>query len=286
MPPFRTPLTATAAALLCVLLPPAPAGASPGPHWTARPAAGGRPYVYVEGPPGTVTEDTVSVTNEGGEPLAVRLRTAGASWITLARGRVTVPPRTRADVPFAVTVPDTVPGDHTARISVAASGRTTEVPVHLRVTGPTLAALTVEDVHVEGDLIHYALVNRGNTTLAPRLEVRAEGLTGTLVRRPARPLPVDLRPGQRVRLTERWVEPPAFGSVDITLRATARGGALGEATAHVRYVPRGAVVGAVLVIAAAAAARRVHHRRRAPRRSAEAAPSGTQRHTARAGVHQ
>lgn len=287
MPPSRAPSTVAAAALLYVLCTPPSAVAAAEPEWTAKPAAGGRPYVYLEGPPGTVMEDTVSVTNTGAQPLGVRLRTTGASWIALAGDRISVPPRTRADVPFAVTVPDAVPGDHTARISVSAAGRAVDVPVHLRVTGPTLAALTVEDVHADGHLIQYALVNRGNTVLAPRLEVRAEGLTGTLMRRPERPLPVDLRPGQRIRLTERWADPPAFGSVDITLRVTAPGGVHGEATAHVRYVPWGAVTGAALgigAVAAAAALRRVH-RRRGARRPA-AAQDDTERHVATAGVHQ
>ncbi|MER6998653.1 hypothetical protein [Streptomyces sp. NPDC000410] len=242
----------------------APAVPSTEPGWTAQPAAGGRPYVYLEGLPGAVLEDRLSVTNPGAEPLTVRLRPAGSRWIALASDRVTVPPRTRADVPFAVTVPTTAPpGDHPARIVATAGGRAAVVRVHARVAGPTLAALTVEDVRVAGGRVHYALVNRGNTTLAPRLSVHAAGLTGTLLSRPARALPLRLEPGRRVDLTEPWsADPPALDSVDITLRVTAPGGAHAEATASARYVPWGLAGGAGGAVALGGAALMYVRRRR------------------------
>ncbi|MGW2561442.1 COG1470 family protein [Streptomyces sp. NPDC001514] len=291
-------ITVAAAALLSVLsatapgavVVPAPATAAPGagPGWTAEPAAGGRPYVYLEGSPGTVMEDRLSVTNRGAEPLTVRLRGAGAdnakngefavrtsrtgtgTWIVLASQQVTVPPRTRADVPFAVTVPaSATPGDHPAAIVATAGGREVGVRVHVRVAGPTLAALTVEDVRVEGKRIHYALVNRGNTVLAPRLALRADGLTGELLARPARPLPLELLPGRRVELTEPWPDPPALDSVDITLRVTASGGAHGEATASAVYVPWAAATGTALALAAAAAGAAALRLKRTERRPAK-----------------
>ncbi|MGW7368417.1 COG1470 family protein [Streptomyces sp. NPDC054841] len=275
-------ITAAAAALLYVLTTAAPAATAAEPGWTAEPAAGGRPYVYVEGPPGTVLEDRLSVTNRGTEPLTVRLRPAGTGWIALAGDPVTVPPRTRADVPFAVTVPTSaVPGDHPARVVASAGGREVVVRVHVRVSGPTLAALTVEDVRVDGGRIHYALVNRGNTVLAPRLAVRAEGLTGELLRRPARPLPVELRPGQRVELTEPWADPPALDSVDVTLRATAPGAAQAEATATAVYVPWAEVTGGALALGAAAGAALLWRTRRRP---PTAEPTATQRQLAKAGA--
>ncbi|MFD7442420.1 hypothetical protein [Streptomyces sp. NPDC059909] len=294
-------ITVAAAALLGVLSAtatatapapaPAPVSAAPGagPGWTAEPATGGRPYVYLEGSPGTVMEDRLSVTNRGAEPLTVRLRGAGAynakngefavdassrtgtgRWIALAAEQVTVPPRTRADVPFAVTVPaSATPGDHPAAIVATAGGREVGVRVHVRVAGPTLAALTVEDVRVDGRRIHYALVNRGNTVLAPRLAVRADGLTGELLSRPARPLPLELLPGRRVELTEPWPDPPALDSVDVTLRVTASGGARGEATASAVYVPWAAATGTALALAAAAAGTAALRLKRTERRPAK-----------------
>ncbi|MFE0035696.1 hypothetical protein [Streptomyces sp. NPDC059015] len=250
--PARAPLAAAAGALLSVLWAAAPAVA--GQDWTAEPAAGGRPYVYLEGPPGTVMEDGVSVTNPGAEPLTVRLRAAGTAGPVFAEDRVTVPARTRADVPFAVTIPaSAAPGDRSARVVVSAGGREAVVRVHVRVTGPELAALTVEDVRVDGRVIRYTLVNRGNTVLVPRLAVRADGLAGELLRRPARTLPVELGPGRSLELTEPWPDPPALDSVDVTLRVTAPGAASVEATASARYVPWAAATGTALALGAAAA---------------------------------
>ncbi|MFD7614316.1 hypothetical protein [Streptomyces sp. NPDC059828] len=267
---------AATAALLCALstavpAAPAPSGGSAVP-WTAQPAAGGRPYVYLEGPPGTVLEDALSVTNRGDRPLTVRLAAKEgrtAAWIALASDRLTVPPRTRADIPFAVTVPTAaVPGDHSAALVATVAGRQSAVRVRLRISGPSLAALTVEDVRLDGERIHYALVNRGNTVLSPRLAVRAHGLTGQLLARPARPLPVTLPPGGRIELTEPWPDPPGLDSVDVSLRATAAGGARAEGTAEALYVSPGAAgaVGALgLGMAAGGAALwRVRRRGRHP----------------------
>lgn len=205
------------------------------PVWTARPAAngtggdGGRPYLYLEGLPGSVLQDRLSVTNPGPEPVTVRLRGADAyntadggfavrgahgstgigAWLRTATTEVTVPGRTRADVPVSVTVPqDALPGDHPGAIVAESGGRSVGVRVQLRVGGPTLAALTVEDVTLSGRTIHYTLVNRGNAVLAPRLAVSADGVFGALLRRDARTLPVELLPGQRVRLTEPWRDAP------------------------------------------------------------------------------
>ncbi|MFB6991299.1 hypothetical protein [Streptomyces sp. NPDC056304] len=273
--------------LLFVLATPPVAGAAdrtptPGEAaWTARPAVSGsgtddgRPYFYLEGPPGTVLQDRLSVTNPGTAPVTVRLSGADAynaeyggfsvrrgtgstgtgAWLRTAAAEVTVPARTRADVPFSVTVPaGATPGDHPGAIVVRGGGRSVGVRVQLRVGGPTLAALTVEDVSVSGRTIHYTLVNRGNTVLAPRITVGAEGVFGTLLRREARTLAVELLPGQRVRLAEPWRDAPALDSATVRLRVTAAGGAHGEATARAVFVPWLPVTGGALLILAAVAA--------------------------------
>ncbi|MFI8880358.1 WxL protein peptidoglycan domain-containing protein [Streptomyces sp. NPDC055243] len=229
-----------------------------------RPAKDGRPYFYVEGTPGSVLEDTVTVTNPGAKPRTVELSGADAdntkggafslergkpkdtgSWITFAERKVKVPPRTRAEVPFSVSVPEgAVPGDHPGAIVAREGGRDAGVRVHLRVSGPTLSALTVERVKAEGGRISYDVVNRGNTVLTPRLTVHAEGLFGPLLDRGPRPLPVELLPGRRVSLTEPWSDAPALDSVQVTLTVTASGGAHDKAKASARFVPWGAVAGA------------------------------------------
>lgn len=228
--------------------------ATPPPGWTAAPAER-RPYVYLEGAAGSVLQDTLSVTNPGPQPLTVRLSGRGAPFAFAARS-VTVPARTRADVPFTVTVTaDTSPGEHRGEVLAAAGGREARVPVHLRVSGPSLAALTVEDVRIDGaGTVRYTLVNRGNTALAPRLSVRADGVFGTVLDRPSRALPVTLRPGERVTRTERWPDPPVLDSVTVELRATAPGAPPATARAEaVLLAPGPVAAGAGTLLAAAAA---------------------------------
>lgn len=218
-------LTAALAALLCGLAPPAAADGPP--DWAARPTGGtDRPYVYLEGTPGTVLQDRLTVTNSGRAPLTVRLRGDGraGAWIRFAEDTVTLPPRTRAEVPLALTVPDNaVPGDASGEAVATGGGEEIRVPVRVRTIGPTLAALGVEDVEVSGGTIRYALVNRGNAMLRPRLAVRAEGVFGTLLDRPERPLPLELAPGRRVERTEPWPDAPALDAVTVRLRVTASG---------------------------------------------------------------
>ncbi|MFH8476316.1 hypothetical protein [Streptomyces sp. NPDC018000] len=289
-----------------------PTPASPA-SWTVRPAVGGigthggRPYFYLEGPPGTVLQDRLSVTNSGTSPVTVRLRGADAhnaadggftargtvgstgtgAWLRTAATKVTVPARTRADVPFSVTVPaGATPGDHPGAIVVESGGRSVGVRVQLRVGGPALAALTVEDVTVSGRTIHYTLVNRGNTALAPRIAADADGVFGTLLRREARTLPVELLPGQRVRLGEAWPGAPALDSVTVRLRVTAAGGAHSEATARAVFVPWVPVAGgALLLLAAVAAGAYAYRLRRSSGRPPEddgpGQASGDQRHLER-----
>ncbi|MFI8966197.1 hypothetical protein ACIGO8_29250 [Streptomyces sp. NPDC053493] len=269
------------AALLTALLAPAPAWAATpvAPPEVAAPAspaaarwsvaaAAGRPYVYLEGAAGSVLQDTLSVTNTGAEPLTVRLSGQGASVAFAARA-VTVPARTRADVPFAVTVTaDTPPGEHRGAVRASAGGREAVVPLHLRVSGPRLGALTVEDVHVDrsdgsGAGVRYTLVNRGNTVLAPRLAVRAEGLLGIVLDRPERALALVLRPGERVTRTEPWPDPPALDSVTVRLTAGAPGAAPATARTDAAFAsPTGLGAAAAVLLAAAGAATYAIRRKR------------------------
>ncbi|MFF5976587.1 hypothetical protein ACFY7C_34295 [Streptomyces sp. NPDC012769] len=223
---------------------------------TSFPAAAGRPYVYLEGAAGSVLQDTLSVTNPGAKPLTVRLSARGGAPVAFAARTVTVPARTRADVPFAVTVgADTPPGDHRGSVRADAAGRGTAVALHLRVSGPRLAALTVEDVRVDrSGTLRYTLVNRGNTLLAPRLAVRAEGVLGTVLDRPERALPLVLRPGERAARTEPWPDPPALDAVTVHLTAAASGAAPSTARADASFAsPAGVGAAAAALLAAAGA---------------------------------
>ncbi|MEU8761916.1 hypothetical protein [Streptomyces sp. NPDC048659] len=252
---MRTAWAGTGAAALALL---GAVAAAPAPGWTAAPAAG-RPYVYLEGAPGSVLQDTLSVTNPGSRPLTVRLTGEGApgARVALAARTVTVPARTRADVPFAVTVTaDTPPGELRGTVRAAAAGREALVPLRLRVSGPRLAALTVEDVRVDrAGTLHYTLVNRGNTLLAPRLAVRADGAFGRrLVDRPERPLELTLRPGERTVRTEPWPDPPALDTVTVRVTATAPGAAPATAAADTVFASAAGVgAGAAALLGAAAA---------------------------------
>ncbi|MEU5594701.1 hypothetical protein [Streptomyces sp. NPDC020298] len=262
----RPAVSLLAVSLLSLLAAP-PASAADG--WTLAPLGGDRPSVYAEGAPGAVLRDTVSVTNRGRKPVAVRLTGTGTGLqVAFARTRVRVPARTRADVPFTVTVPaGTAPGDRAGTIIARdGDGRTAAVDLRLRAVGP---ALSVEHVAVHGDRISYELVNRGTTALVPTLAVRADGLLGRWVLDRA-----PLSPGERLRLAEPWPGRPALDGVDVRLTVTAPGGAHATAGTSARFVPWGAVTGTAGAVAAGAIAVVVRRRgRRTPEAEPPADPS-------------
>ncbi|MEV6328896.1 DUF916 domain-containing protein [Streptomyces sp. NPDC051909] len=243
-------------------------------EWAVYPAAsrlGSRPYFYLSADPGGTVTDKVVVANKTAAPLtfllygadaynterdggfALRTRqekqTGAGAWITPARDRVTVPPRSAVTVPYTLTVPaDAEPGDHPGavvaldeRIAKGTGGsvalgvqRAVAARVYLRVGGPTVPALAVEDVTLSQDrplvpgtrtssaVVSYTLHNRGNVTLAPKVALKAEGLFGReLLARDLDRLPAELLPRQKIRLTEEWAGSPQLDWGDITLTATA-----------------------------------------------------------------
>lgn len=240
----------------------------------APPRAGARPYFYLAGTSGTVLEDRLALDNTSDRERTITLRgadvyntadgafavrpaqpaagggpegtAAGAGvWISFGAGTtVKVPAHTRAVVPFTVTVPpDAPPGDHPAAVVATEAGHEVGVRVHLRVGGPTLAALTVEDVSVRGKgaaaRVAYTLVNRGNVALTPELSIRADGALGKVAGRSAHPVAVEVLPGQRVELTEPWPGAPVFDRVALTVTVTAPGGARATGTASRWFLPWG-----------------------------------------------
>ncbi|MFE5911133.1 WxL protein peptidoglycan domain-containing protein [Streptomyces wedmorensis] len=244
-------------------------------EWAVYPAAarlGSRPYFFLSADPGSTLTDRVTVTNKTAAPLTFRLygadayntdrdggfavrtqaerQTGAGAWIKPERTRVTVPPRSAVTVAYTLAVPaDADPGDHPGalvaldeRVSPGGKGtvavgvqRAVAARLYLRVNGPTVPALAVEDVTLDQDrplvpgtrtssaVVSYTLHNRGNVTLNPKVELKARGLFGrTLLDRDLARVPAELLPRQKIRLTERWTGSPQFDWGDVTLTATAK----------------------------------------------------------------
>ncbi|MEU1296743.1 hypothetical protein ABZ439_30505 [Streptomyces sp. NPDC005840] len=264
MPPTPNATRALVLPLALLLIPVAvPRAAAAGAGWSLAPAGGGRPSFYAEDAPGAVVRDTVAVTNGGPRPVTVTLAADGVR-ASFADVLVRVPGRTRAEVPFTVRVP----GDRSGAIVARdAAGRVRSVPLRLRAGVPDLSALTVEHVRVRADRITYDLVNRGTTTLVPRLAVRADGLFRRVLDRAPRTLPVRLAPGTRASLTEPWPGRPALDAVDVRLTVTAPDGTRATAGASARPTPRAAsaaLAGAALAAAGTALALARRRGRRPP----------------------
>ncbi|MET7476151.1 DUF916 domain-containing protein [Streptomyces sp. NPDC005648] len=252
----------------------APARAADNGSWSVYPLASriaARPYFYLSADPGTTIRDKVVVANKTAKPLTFRLYAADAyntprdggfavrtvaerqrgvgAWAKPAKSRVTVPPHGKVTVPFTLRVPKGAePGDHPGALvalderidkgdgSLALGvRRAVAARVYLRVGGPTLPAISVENVHLVhhqplvpgfGDstaTISYTLHNTGNVTLNPKVELRAEGLFGrTLLSRDLSRIPSELLPGQRVHLTELWHGAPQLDWGDVKLTASAQ----------------------------------------------------------------
>ncbi|HET6965774.1 MAG TPA: hypothetical protein VFH58_13450 [Acidimicrobiales bacterium] len=161
-----------------------------------------------------------------------RLKDAGA-WLELGYKQLTVPPRTRADVPFQVAVPvDASPGDHAAGIVVedTAALRTpvnrgkgvfvkerVATRVYIRIQGPLQPALEVSQLAVRHQdpllppvtgsgkaEIAYVVTNSGNVRLSGTATLKIKDVFGrTLKTYPARNI-VQLLPKQTAAFGERW----------------------------------------------------------------------------------
>ncbi|KMO94860.1 WxL protein peptidoglycan domain-containing protein [Streptomyces roseus] len=279
-----------------------------------------RAYFFHQGAAGTTVSDSVTVLNSSDRELtfqvfatdAVNTPAGGAfallpveqkpkdvgAWIALApeaATTVTVPPKSRKDIPFTVRVPvDATPGDHVGGIvalNTAVEGVRQEGKVqvgvkrqvgsrlYFRVPGPVTPGLSVEDVEVSRSApllpwvgtaratVSYALVNRGNVVVEPKVAVSAEGLFGrTVLDRPARELKLVLLPGQRIELTEPWADAPQSDRVTVRVSAgaTAYPDLASASEAEFIAVPWPAF-GALLVLAGAALTFLIlRRRRRAP----------------------
>ncbi|MEU4497430.1 DUF916 domain-containing protein [Streptomyces sp. NBC_00210] len=260
--------------LIAVLCAAPAAHAADNGNWSVYPAAselGRRPYFYLSADPGTTLTDRVTVSNKTAAPLTFRLYAADAyntardggfavrtlkekqrgvgAWAKPDRDRVTVPANGSVTVPYTLTVPEGAePGDHPGALVAlderigAATGsvavgiqQAVGARIYLRVGGPTVPALSVENVELTHEqplvpglgessaLISYTLYNRGNVTLNPKVALKAEGLFGRdLLSRELTKVPSELLPRQRIRLTERWSGAPQLEWGEVQLTATAR----------------------------------------------------------------
>jgi hypothetical protein len=240
----------------------------PVPASKAKDALPDREYFYLEAAPGATVSDTVSVFNTSDQPITFQLYGADAyntprdggfalraadqpqlgvgAWAHLKANKLTVPAHHRADIPFSIAVPKGAePGDHpgaivaldAATVGTTSNGkvavgiqRAVGARVYLRVSGPAVPAVTLQNVSVSrraplvpglgssSATVHYTLVNRGNTTVHPTLALKAGGwFGGTVLNVAPKDLGIDLLPGQSVTLSAPWPHPPQFDHVSLKL---------------------------------------------------------------------
>ncbi|MED7947379.1 DUF916 domain-containing protein [Streptomyces sp. BE20] len=261
--------------LLVVLtaLSPLQARAADNGEWSVKPADSEitpRTAFQLSARPGTTFADRAVVTNTTDGPLTLRLHVADAyntprdgglavrgreetqrdvgTWGKPEKDVVTVPAHAAVTVGFTLTVPgDASPGDHVGalvavddRVQPGAGSyigvqRGVGARIYLRVEGPQMPALAVEDLHVTADnpripwtgdsstTVSYTLHNTGNVKLDPRASLHVGGVfAGGPTTRQLTNVPAELFPGEKVQVTESWPGAPT-GWGDVTVTATANG---------------------------------------------------------------
>ncbi|MEU0526014.1 hypothetical protein [Streptomyces niveus] len=264
--------------------------------------------------PGAAVRDHIAVLNHSARPLTLKVYASDAfntadggfdllaegvrskdagSWIRTARSRVVIPARSRAVVPFTLTVPAGVaPGDHAAGVvaSLASSrsdGKGDRVAVeqrvgarvHIRVAGELKPGLAVQDVRATyhgtanpfgtgSATVTYTVRNTGNIRLGARGTVRfANSVSGPL-RAPGVETVKGLLPGNSVRVTAtvRGLFPAVRSTATVNLDAIPVGGdidpALPSATGSAGFWTVPWALLALLVLAAGLTVALVRRRRR------------------------
>ncbi len=238
----------------------------------AQPGPAPRLYFFLESPPGTSVQDSVRVTNLADQPRTFRLYGADAyntprdggfglrtqeathvdigAWTRVGAATVTVPAKSQADVPFVITVPaNATPGDHVGGVVAMEEqpGATTRqggvdvtvrravaARIYLRVSGPTVPGLRIDNVQTRHDTawlpstvdgaFTYDVVNTGNLHLPPQLSVRVTGLFGHRITRHGDVPRIDLLPGAQTRLAGTVSGIWPFDVVTTSVTVTADGG--------------------------------------------------------------
>lgn len=269
----------------------APAHAAGGGGWavfptppagTQTPGPTDRQYFYLESAPGRTLTDHVSVVNLGAQARNFRLHATDA-WVKLGSTGLTVPPHTRADIPFSLAIPSTAePGDHQASIvaedaGAPASHQPVGVRIYLHVTGQPVPALSVDGISVtrgaplvpglggSRGTLEYTLTNHGNVTLHPSVEVTETGWLGSVYHRPLTSAGIALPPGRSVRLSLS-LPVPRFDDVGVTVKAS--DGATGaQGQAGYLAIPWLVLVFVVLLLAVLGVWLWLRSKRRHPHRS-------------------
>lgn len=197
--------------------------------WLVQPAGefGGsdvRTYLMHDVDPGQSVSDAIAITNLSETDLTLRIAATDAfsdpqsggfsllptddapadvgAWVQLPASEVTVPARSRAEVPVLISVPsDATPGDHVGGIITSHTGAATDengqpvlveariaMRVYLSVTGERQPALSVSDVHTTFTLgadqatgtmrTTFTVRNTGNTRLGADEAVSVQGPFG------------------------------------------------------------------------------------------------------------
>jgi len=179
---------------------------------------------------------TDAYNNKTGEfsllPKDTKPKDAG-SWVVVQTGYLTVPARTRVDIPISITVPaGATPGDHAAGV-VAASNtsagtdgpaggvveRRTGSRVYVRVKGAVNPKLVVENLTtdysgafnpLDGKLgVDYTVRNTGNVRLSAEQQLEIKDVIGRTVESRKGKLLEDILPGATVTLHEEFTGVPA-----------------------------------------------------------------------------
>jgi hypothetical protein len=166
------------------------------------------------------------------------------SWISLDTRVITVPARTKVDIPFTLNVPAKAePGDYAASVLASATtaaiqsdghqvtlDRRTGSRVYLRVAGPVNPGLSVENVSstyhgafspFDGSLdVSYTLRNPGNVRLGAKQEIVVHDIFGRTVAKTRVPTIDELLPGNAVTFHRSLTGVPATFRVSATVTAT------------------------------------------------------------------
>lgn len=169
--------------------------------------------------------DATRGTDGGFDLLPVSRKSAGVgAWARVGEEEVTVPPRSRVDVPFRIVVPrDATPGDHAGGIVAslrtegeAADGtvsvdRRVGTRIYVRITGTLNPSLAVGDprasfhgspLGLPGEIrVTYVVRNDGNLRLLGRPSLRVSGPFGVAERQVAGERLAELKPGDSVEVS-------------------------------------------------------------------------------------